>query len=105
MSQAIARVPSVEKESMTMISSATGLTEEMHRPTFFSSLKVIRTTDRPAISKSALRYYCCIFPFPDLLSPHRIVQPFFLQQAAMTAHFHHLSFLQHIDPVGMHDGG
>jgi hypothetical protein len=36
----------VEKESRTTISSATSLTESMHRLMFFSSLKVIITTDK-----------------------------------------------------------
>lgn len=46
-----------------------------------------------------------LFPFPDLLPPHRIIQAFFRQQVFVLALFDHFALFEDIDLIGMHDGG
>ena len=43
--------------------------------------------------------------FTDLLTPHGIVQALLFEQALVVTRFHHIALFQHIDAVGVHDGG
>lgn len=45
-----------------------------------------------------------LLPLPNLLPPHRIIQPFFRQQFIMRTRFHDVAFFQHVDAVGVEDG-
>src|SRR5690606_6104061 len=54
-------------------------------------------------NKPILCYTDFIFSFTYLLAPHGVVQSFFIKQFIMISRFHHISFFQYVNPVGMHN--